>query len=67
MKPASRAARIIELAIWLAAFAWLFGRGDAGANLIFVWPLVVFVIGVRLLLSVVAGAFASAWRGLIRR
>jgi hypothetical protein len=67
MKPALRTARIIELALWLAAFAWVFSHGDSGANLIFVWPLVVLAIGARLALSVMAGAFASVWRGLAGR
>ena len=67
MKTALRTDRIIELALWLAAFAWLFSHGSTGANLIFVWPLVVLAIGMRLALSVVAGAFASVWRGLVGR
>ena len=57
----------IELAAWLGVFAWLFGGRDATANLIFVLPVVLALIGLRMAVSVVAGAFVSVWRGVAGR
>ncbi len=64
MSRSMRIATLVELAAWLAAFAWLFSGVDAVTNLMAGLPVALTLIGVRLAASVVVGACVSVWRGL---
>lgn len=61
----TRIALFLELAGWLAVFTWLFAGRDATANLILVLPVALAMIGLRIAASIVVGAFASVWRGVV--
>lgn len=58
---------VIELALWCIVFVALFAHAGADANLLFVTPVVLVLIALRMAGAVVADAFASVWRGLIGR
>ncbi len=66
-RPMKRAALFLELAAWIAVFVWLFAGRGATANLLFVLPIVLALIGLRLAASIVTDEFASVWRGMTWR
>lgn len=65
---ARRIALILELAAWVVGLVWLFSRpGNAGTNLIGGSIIVPALIGLRIALAIIFGAFASVARGIIGR